>query len=134
MNHVTAFLYTAGSVPLVPGLFCGFDIYSGIMEDIPAARYRERVARSGRGWRIQRPFFGSPPLRTPSRGMSLKSPPVLRPQPMSDVSWRGFFGGRPSDILNLLGLDNPVRGCRSVGSILEASRSWQTAYVCVPDM
>ena len=37
---------------------------------------------------------------------------------MSDVSQRGSFEGRPSDILNLLGLDNPVTGCE-LGSILE---------------
>ena len=36
---------TAGSVPLVPRLFCGFDVYSGIMGDIPAARFRERLMR-----------------------------------------------------------------------------------------
>ena len=38
------------------------------------------------------------------------------------VSRRGSFEGRPSDILDLLGLDNLVTGCQS-GSILEASPS-----------
>ena len=31
--------FPAGSVRLVPGLFCGFDVNTGI----PAARYREQV-------------------------------------------------------------------------------------------
>ena len=34
----------------------------------------------------------------------------------------GALEGRPSDILNMLGLDNPVTGCQ-LGSILEASPS-----------
>ena len=33
--------------------------------------------------------------------------PVPRPQPMSDASRLWSFGGRPSDILNFLGHDNP---------------------------
>ena len=47
------------------------------------------------------------------------SSPVPRPQLMSDASRLRSFGGRPSDIPNFLGLDNPVTGCQ-VGSILEA--------------
>ena len=37
--------FTAGSVPCVPLDYSIdlFDVYSGIMGDIPAARYRERV-------------------------------------------------------------------------------------------
>ena len=54
------------------------------------------------------------------------------PQHYTDVSRRGCFGGRPSDILNSLGLDNPISGCQ-LGLILEALRSWLTAFVCVPD-
>ena len=47
------------------------------------------------------------------------SSPVPRPQLMSDASRLWSFGGRPSDIPNFLGLDNPaVTGCQ-VGSILE---------------
>ena len=48
------------------------------------------------------------------------SSPVPRPQPMSDASRLWSFGGRPSDIPDFLGLDNPVTGCQ-VGSILETS-------------
>ena len=48
------------------------------------------------------------------------SAPVPRPQPMSDGSRLWSFGGRPSDIPNFLGLDNPVTGCQ-VGFILETS-------------
>ena len=50
------------------------------------------------------------------------SSPVPRPQPMSDASRLWSFGGRPRDIPNFLGLDNPVTGCE-VGSILETSPS-----------
>ena len=47
------------------------------------------------------------------------SSPVPRLQLMSDASRLWSFGGRPSDIPNFLGLDNPaVTGCQ-VGSILE---------------
>ena len=48
------------------------------------------------------------------------SSPVPRPQLVSDASRLiRSFGGRPSDIPNFLGLDNPaVTGCQ-VGSILE---------------
>ena len=47
------------------------------------------------------------------------SSPVPRPQLVSDASRLWSFGGRPSDIPNFLGLDNPaVTGCQ-VGSILE---------------
>ena len=47
------------------------------------------------------------------------SSPVPRPQLMSDASRLWSFGGRPSDIPNFLGLDNPaVTGCQ-LGSILE---------------
>ena len=47
------------------------------------------------------------------------SSPVPRPQLMSNASRLWSFGGRPSDIPNFLGLDNPaVTGCQ-VGSILE---------------
>ena len=48
------------------------------------------------------------------------SSPVPRPQPMSDAYRLWSFGGRPSDLPNFLGLDNPVTGCQ-VGSILETS-------------
>ena len=41
--------FTAGSVPLVIGLFCGSGVYSGIMGDIPAARYREQVIGESHG-------------------------------------------------------------------------------------
>ena len=50
------------------------------------------------------------------------SSPVPRPQPMSDASRLWSFGGRPRDIPNFLGLDNPVTGCQ-VRSILETSPS-----------
>ena len=48
------------------------------------------------------------------------SSPVPRPQLlMSDASRLWSFGGRPNDISNFLGLDNPaVTGCQ-VGSILD---------------
>ena len=117
-------------------LIGGFDVYSGIMRDIPAARYRERVmtesheaTEAGKSKDPSLDFRLSVHL---AEGW-VSSPPVPRPQPMSDVSRRGSFGWRPSDILNSLGLDNPVSGCQ-LGSILEASRSWQTAFICVSDM
>ena len=46
---------------------------------------------------------------------------------MSDVSRHGSFGGRPRDILNSLGLD------QSADANDRFSRSWHTAFVCVPD-
>ena len=51
------------------------------------------------------------------------SSPVPRPQLMSDASRLWSFGGRPSDIPNFPGLDNPaITGCQ-VGSILETPPS-----------
>ena len=43
----------------------------------------------------------------------------------ADISRHGSSGWRPSDILNLLGLENTVTGCQ-LGSILEASPSSHT--------
>ena len=47
------------------------------------------------------------------------SSPVPRPQLMSDAFRLWSFGGRPSDIPNFLGLDNPAVIRCQVGSILE---------------
>ena len=67
-----------------------------------------------------------------SRGVGGDLNTTQIPQHYTDVSRRGCFGGRPSDILNPLGLDNPISGGQ-LGLILEALRSWLATFVCVPD-
>ena len=100
------------------------------MGDIPAARYRGRVI--GESHEATEAGDSKDPLHpVPSAHVAegrVLSSPVPRPQPMSDASRLWSFGGRPTDIPNFLGLDNPVTGCQ-LGSILEASSSWPTAFV-----
>ena len=75
MDHVE-FLYSRVCA-LVPGLFCGFDVYSGIMGGIPAARYREQVMSESHeateAGDSKDPSSDLYPFRTPNRGMSLVS-------------------------------------------------------------
>ena len=93
---------TARSVALAPGLFCGIDAYSGIMGGIPAARYHERVmgelheaTKAGDSKDLSLDLRPSVHRET-----SLVSSGPSITTHMSDVSRRGFFGMRPSDILN----------------------------------
>ena len=97
---------------MFPGLFKGLGVCSWIVGDIPAARYRERVI--GESHEATEAGDSKDPLNPlPSvhvaEGRVLSSL-ALRPQPMSDASRLGSFGGRPSDIPNLLVLDNRVTG------------------------
>ena len=92
------------------GLFKELGVCSWIVGDISAARYRERVigesheaTEAGDSKDSLHPL----PSVHVAEGRVLSSP-VPGPQPMSGASQLWSFGGRPSDIPNFLGLDNPV--------------------------
>ena len=89
---------------------------------MPAVKYRERVIDESQE-ATEADDSKDPLDLLPSVHIAEEralSSPVPRPQPMSDASRLWSFGGRPSDIPNFLGLDNPVTGCQ-VGSILGTS-------------
>ena len=90
-----------------------FDVYSGIMGDIPTTRYRERVIGES---------HESTETLANTKTLSFVSSGSLTTPSLSNASRLWSFGGRPSGIPNFFGLDNPVTGCQ-LGSILEASPS-----------